>query len=310
MIDVGTSLSNWIPQVQGRYINEDGAYGAQCWDLVAKWSQYLGLPIINTRGAGRWRGWAGNMVEAFPQTPEIAAAYELLSPDNIVIAGDLLVWDDSYKLWFPATHTAVGIEDKLNGWLLCASQNSTAAQGDNPYPDWSTGPTTIQFLPKRGLLGIIRPRTAVQLAGSITAPSTPEEQDTKMLLIAKSIHDDKVWIGDGISRRHIPSPSVLESYQAVAKWGHLNIFKNGEVQDLDPEVLGADITPRRTFTVGMLPGGTELWIGDGTTRTHIPDPVALAAIRGLARNGALSVYNDGETVIVPTLDALGQPEGN
>lgn len=173
MIDVGAALSNWIPRVQGRYINEDGAYGAQCWDLAANWSKTLGLPVISTIvGSGRWYGWAGNMVDAFPQTPAIAAAYELHGPGEAAQAGDIAVWGDSYW-YYPKTHVAVVVRD--GGLLTCMSQNSTPAQAGNPYPNDTTGPTTLQALPKTGLIGYIRPR-----AGGIAPQGTITEGDDLM----------------------------------------------------------------------------------------------------------------------------------
>jgi hypothetical protein len=176
MTDIAATLGAWIPQVQGRYLNEDGAYGAQCWDLAANWSKHLGLPVISTVSGtrGRWPGWAGNMVDAFPQTPAIGAAYELHGPGEYAQPGDILVWGDSYPAWFPKTHVAVAVRD-FGAQILTVSQNSTASQPGNPYPQWTTGPSTIQHLPRRGLLGIIRPRAVVTVQGTTT-----EEEDDLM----------------------------------------------------------------------------------------------------------------------------------
>ena len=173
-------LGVWIPQVQGKYINEDWepvsqGFGAQCWDLAANWSKSLGLPVINTGGVGRWPGWAGNMVDAFPQTPAIAAAYELVGPNRPGLPGDIVVWDDSNPTWYPKTHVAVLVRDPGSGWLTCMSLNSTPSRGDNPYPNWSTGPTTLQTLPKAGLIGFIRPRTGITLAPAGTINASEED---------------------------------------------------------------------------------------------------------------------------------------
>lgn len=178
------SLQSWIPQVQGRYINEDwnaenDGFGAQCWDLAANWSRYLGLSVINTGGAGRWPGWAGNMVAAFPQSEAIAADYELVGPDHPGLPGDIPVWGDSYW-YYPKTHVAVLVADK-GAQLLCVSQNSTPSQPGNPYPQWTTGPTTLQHLPKQGLAGYLRPRNGIAAMGSTTIQEddmaqVPQEQ--------------------------------------------------------------------------------------------------------------------------------------
>lgn len=175
MLSITDSLGTWVPQVQGQYINVDGAYGAQCWDLAAHWSTFLGLPVINTGGAGRWPGWAGNMVDAFPQTPEIAAAYTLHGPNETGQPGDIVVWGDSFW-YYPATHVAVLVADKGNQ-LTCMSQNSTPPRPDNPYPNASSGPTTIQSLPRQGLIGFIRPNVGGLAYSGTTTPTTSEEDD-------------------------------------------------------------------------------------------------------------------------------------
>jgi len=189
-MNVQQSLTGWIPAVQGRYINMDGAYGAQCWDLAAHWCTALGLPVINTGGPGRWPGWAGNMVDAYPQTAAIAAAWELVGPDELGLAGDIAVWGDSYY-YYPSTHVAVLVADKI-GNLLCMSQNSTPSVAGNPYPGQSTGPTTLQYLPRQGLIGFIRPRTGtIAPAGTTNASEEDavalEESDRELF---KNFLDD------------------------------------------------------------------------------------------------------------------------
>ncbi|MGC0237266.1 hypothetical protein [Arthrobacter sp. SD76] len=179
---VQDKLGVWVTQVQGKYINEDWnptneGFGAQCWDLAANWSKYLGLPVINTGYPGKWVGWAGNMVDAYPQTPAIGAAYELIPPDQPGFPGDIAVWGDSYKEYYPATHVAVLIRD-ANLQLLCASQNSTSSRMDNPYPKWSSGPATIQYLPRRGLLGFLRPRAGGSINYQSTTPASEEDDVT------------------------------------------------------------------------------------------------------------------------------------
>jgi hypothetical protein len=186
MIDIERSLGLWIPQVQGQYINVDGAAGAQCWDLAAHWSGFLGLPRISTWGNGRWPGWAGNMVDAFPQDAEIAAAYDLIGPNEPMLPGDIVVWGDSYPAWYPKTHVAVGVLDQ-GANLVCMSQNSTPSQVGNPYPMWTTGPTVKQQLPRRGCIGLIRPRTGtINLQGTITeGDDLMSTKEDRALLIAE-----------------------------------------------------------------------------------------------------------------------------
>jgi hypothetical protein len=191
MMDIQESLGRWIPQVQGRYINVDAGFGAQCWDLAAHWSMFLGLPVINTGSTatkrGRWPGWAGNMVDVFPQTPAIDAAYELVGPNETGQPGDIAVWGDSYW-YYPKTHVAPLVADK-GPQLQCMSQNSTPARADNPYPDDSTGPTTIQSLPRQGLIGFIRPRF-----GGLAAQGTITTEEGFLMALTDQQQKDVYWI--------------------------------------------------------------------------------------------------------------------
>lgn len=162
-------------RIVGTYINFDGHYGNQCWDLSAYVQNFFGLPVINTGGPGRWPGWAGNMVDAFPQTPAVAEAYVLLPPTERGLPGDTFVWSDANSVWFPATHVAICVEDTGNGWPLTISQNSSLGRPDLPgYSAASTGPIIYQNLPKQGLLGIIRPRgnSASEASMGITPASS------------------------------------------------------------------------------------------------------------------------------------------
>jgi hypothetical protein len=206
VIDTET-LNAWIVDVQGKYINVDGAYGAQCWDLSAHWATWIGRPVINTGGAGRWPGWAGNMVDAFPQTPAIAAAYDLIGPDQKGEPGDHVVWGDSYW-YYPATHVAVLVADK-GPMLMCMSQNSTPSRADNPYPGASSGPTTIQSLPRQGLIGFIRPRTGIQFQSTTTAPVEEDIMASIDDLVAALKRDDVL---EEIARRvHTrPLPYIVD----------------------------------------------------------------------------------------------------
>jgi hypothetical protein len=192
MTAIEQSLGLWIPQVTGRYLNEDWApendgFGAQCWDAAANWSKYLGLPVISTGGPGRWPGWAGNMVDAFPQSAAIAAAYQLIGPDDPGLPGDIAVWGDGYY-YYPKTHVAVLVND-LGGQLLCISQNSSASLANNPYPQWTTGPTILQHLPRRGLIGFIRPRT-----GGLAAQGTITTEEGFLMALTDQQQEDVYWI--------------------------------------------------------------------------------------------------------------------
>jgi hypothetical protein len=161
------------------YVDIDNAWGNQCWDAANYINSIFGLPRINTGNtaekSGRWPGWAGNMVDCFPQTAEIAAAFELVAPNHRVLPGDTLVWSDANRVWFPSTHVANAVVE-VGDWVLTLSQNSSLGRPDLPgYSTYSSGPIIFQSLPKAGLLGIVRPRTSTGLA--YAGATTPIEDD-------------------------------------------------------------------------------------------------------------------------------------
>lgn len=80
--------------------------------------------------------------------------------------------------------------------------------------------------------------SGVAALGEVT-PTNEQENEDKMLIIGKLADDDKVWVGDGITRRHITNQETLESYQWYGVNGWLKIHKNGEVQTLSASALEA-----------------------------------------------------------------------
>lgn len=68
---------------------------------------------------------------------------------------------------------------------------------------------------------------------------TKEEQDETMLVITAG-NDGKIWIGDGITRYHIPNPKILDDYKKLVAWGVFKIWDKGTPQNVPPEVLGKD----------------------------------------------------------------------
>ena len=70
-----------------------------------------------------------------------------------------------------------------------------------------------------------------------------------MLVITQAKGDPAIWIGDGVSRRHIPDPKTLADYQKLAAWGVLNIYKGGAIQNFPPEAIGADVSSQKIEAV-------------------------------------------------------------
>lgn len=79
------TFDEFVSKYNGKYLDWDNFYGAQCVDLVQFWSQALGGPRFTGDAkdiAGQTRGfydWIPNTAEAVPQ------------------AGDIVVWEGSYN---------------------------------------------------------------------------------------------------------------------------------------------------------------------------------------------------------------------
>lgn len=291
---VQTTLNAWANDVVGRYINEDyepasQGYGAQCWDLAANWSKRLGLPVVNTGGPGRWPGWAGNMVDSFPQSPEVGAAYELIGPGEPALPGDIAVWGDTY-FWYPKTHVAVVLKD-AGDRLQCMSQNSTPSRADNPYPQWTTGPAAVQELPKQGLIGYLRPRagqeaiapqsTAIAPQGSTVTPIAQEDDMPLTPEEKKEIIDGIIW-GKlpkyDSAGREIGTTTLGET----VAWQEANFYLGRKLtlDAIKETVLGVLTSPvKNVATGGTTNLGTEIsWLPENFKRTdsRLIDADALA----------------------------------
>lgn len=82
--------------------------------------------------------------------------------------------------------------------------------------------------------------TAANLAGEVT----PQNEDEKMLIIARKKGTEEVYVGDGITRRHVPNERALGDLQWYASNGILKIWDNGKVKELDSlDGIGSVIAP-------------------------------------------------------------------
>ena len=73
--------------------------------------------------------------------------------------------------------------------------------------------------------------------------TTTEQEDDDMATVFSdsAIGDGRIWVGNGVFRRHIADPAELEAMQVLAREGKLSLFKNGEVQNLPVNCMGRDI---------------------------------------------------------------------
>jgi hypothetical protein len=134
------------------------------------------------------------------------------------------------------------------GEVIGYSGNSgTATTGPHCHvealpPAYDLGSGTYGRVDPARYLTDYAPAPGLAAQGAVTVPKpAPPKESKKMLVITQAKGDPAVWIGDGITRRQIPDPKTLEDYRKLARWGVLNIFKNGETMDYPPAVLGTPV---------------------------------------------------------------------
>lgn len=120
----------FINGLNGRAIDVDGAYGAQCVDLVSYYNtQWVGGANIFGNG-NQWFN-----------SPTAAGAYIRVGADQPTQPGDIPCWNSFYGGGYG--HVAITIAD-AGGSIKCLTQNP--------------GPANITTLSKQGLQGYLRPR--------------------------------------------------------------------------------------------------------------------------------------------------------
>lgn len=138
------TFNQWVDQTKNRFWDMDGAYGAQCWDLWAKYSMDMyGMSIQDCITP---TGYAGGLYTSYPVSARCEQVYERIPASGYSpAAGDVAIW--GYGTYTPYTHVAIvaGNEGVKNNSIYIITQN----------PDASA----LKWFPIDGLLGYLHPRT-------------------------------------------------------------------------------------------------------------------------------------------------------
>lgn len=138
------TFNQWVDQTKNRFWDMDGAYGAQCWDLWAKYSMDMyGMSIQDCITP---TGYAGGLYTSYPVSARCEQVYERIPASGYSpVAGDVAIW--GYGTYTPYTHVAIvaGNEGVKNNSIYIITQN----------PDASA----LKWFPIDGLLGYLHPRT-------------------------------------------------------------------------------------------------------------------------------------------------------
>lgn len=130
-------LNSWINANNNKYLDYDGAYGAQCVDLYAFYTT----------------GFAGGRPNPVGYAPEIftnydSNAYARFANNSPARAGDVAIWNVGQ--YTPSGHVAIVVGDNGDGTLRVLQSNATSLG--------SAGNSIISNISKSALMGYLRPR--------------------------------------------------------------------------------------------------------------------------------------------------------
>ena len=122
----------------------DGAYGAQCWDLWAKYCMDMyGLSVSDCI---THTGYAGGLYTGYPTSTRVEQTFERKAASGYTpVAGDVAIWGNS--TYYPYTHVAIVIADGIS------TDNKIRVLTQNPEP------SVDKWLTLDGILGYLHPRT-------------------------------------------------------------------------------------------------------------------------------------------------------
>lgn len=130
-------FQQFLNQYNGKFVDFDGVYGAQCFDLVNKWSTYLGYrPFTGLYAYGIIDQTQGNYTKI------------LNSPTAVPQAGDIIVWNSRYGGGYGHTAIATGV-----------GNTSYFESFDQNYPTGS--PAHIVRHSYDGVIGWLRPNKLI-----------------------------------------------------------------------------------------------------------------------------------------------------
>ena len=133
------NIQQWIDSVNGKAIDMDGAYGAQCWDL---WSSYArtvyGIPAADTNTVD---GYAASVyTDRYNRSKTLQNIFAKEPATYQPTYGDVAFWKTGKM-----NHVAIVVKDNGNGTLQTISQNPNKAGYLN--------------INKHGIIGYFHPRT-------------------------------------------------------------------------------------------------------------------------------------------------------
>lgn len=143
----------WATNVDGRKIDRDKAYGAQCWDLWADYAMRChGATLLATYTStrGKYPGLAGSLVDRYPAQHGIDDIFELRHGIAGIRKGDVIIWGRTPA--HPETHVAIALAAASGGLVRVMSQNDAGSA------TVASGAARRTMLSTAGVIGYLRPR--------------------------------------------------------------------------------------------------------------------------------------------------------
>ena len=117
---------NFVARYNGVYIDEDRAYGSQCWDVVARYAREeygcTPFPTVSGGAEGLWRLYGDKR-----SAPIFDFFYQV--PANELAPGDIVVWLSSF--YPPYGHTALVWRREGNTLFVLEQDGSKDPNGDD-----------------------------------------------------------------------------------------------------------------------------------------------------------------------------------
>lgn len=115
------TIREWVTMWSGRFIDEDGAYGNQCWDLAQKYCrEIIGCPRLPTRPGGN--GFAYDIYDYFmaPLSQYFdRIANNPANPNQVPLPGDLIIFRNSL-----GGHVAIVLDAPVGSSTLSVFQQN------------------------------------------------------------------------------------------------------------------------------------------------------------------------------------------
>ncbi len=150
------TLDEWFTQTENRWWDMDGAYGAQCWDLWAKYS--MDMYGLSVQDCITPTGYAEGCYTRFPYTAALGNVYEKMDANYTPVKGDVVFWTFGGQI-YTGSHVAIVWNGVTGDNIDVLTQNPTPAVHQ-----------TLPLLKGSQLLGYLHPKV-LQPGG--TTPNNP-----------------------------------------------------------------------------------------------------------------------------------------